>query len=385
MLFLNQNQEKHPEDIYFSPSQLFPQMKALWEDMDPAGSEGHQFTVSRATSPIFITKKWNIEDDFGKKSSTSSGRSTVFDTMSVLDNLMETDFNIPMSIDLIDNVINDESNTVSHTPNMRSNLYETTADLGLFSPKPNTEFMLSAVKKTSSYNENSITPIATNSRTVNNSLWSEYESRDAAPAEQISNAEILDIAGTTITVQKVYNNKGKSISDSRLSTESLRQTFQLPSVKAATRLEAHVEKLLTENCNFQLGYKTWVRDTQKDEREQILDVLEEKLNEDVDFLISITGRTRKLEKRSIETIVRKCTYAKQQSRLRKERRKAADKSGNPHSRKWASEKNVFSVNDSSSIYLPKRYRINLKSYLFGLTTISFWTIKHTFTVSLRFF
>lgn len=127
----------------------------------------------------------------------------------------------------------------------------------------------------------------------------------------------------TVKVKKVYNTKGKSISDSRLSTESLRQSFQLSSASAANKLEEYIEKLLVEHCNFQLGYRTWVRDTEKDEREEILKVLEFQLNKNLDYLCEITGIDKKLEKRSIETIVRKCTYAKQQSRLRKERRKAA--------------------------------------------------------------
>lgn len=126
-----------------------------------------------------------------------------------------------------------------------------------------------------------------------------------------------------VKLKKVYNTKGKSISDSRLSTESLRQSFQLSSATAANKLEEYIEKLLVEHCNFQLGYRTWVRDTEKDEREEILKVLEFQLNRNLDYLYEITGIDKKLEKRSIETIVRKCTYAKQQSRLRKERRKAA--------------------------------------------------------------
>lgn len=124
-------------------------------------------------------------------------------------------------------------------------------------------------------------------------------------------------------MQKVFNTKGKSISDSRLSTESLRQSFQLSSATAANKLEEFIEKLLVEHCDFKLGYRTWVRDTEKDERDGILNVLEFQLNKNMDYLYEITGLTKKLEKRSIETIVRKCTYAKQQSRLRKERRKAA--------------------------------------------------------------
>lgn len=126
-----------------------------------------------------------------------------------------------------------------------------------------------------------------------------------------------------VKVKKVYNTRGKSISDSRLSTESLRQSFQLSSASAANKLEEYIEKLLVEHCNFQLGYRTWVRDTEKDEREEILKVLEFQLNKNLAYLNEITGIDKKLEKRSIETIVRKCTYAKQQSRLRKERRKAA--------------------------------------------------------------
>ncbi|KAL6935633.1 uncharacterized protein HGUI_02478 [Hanseniaspora guilliermondii] len=127
----------------------------------------------------------------------------------------------------------------------------------------------------------------------------------------------------TIKVKKVYNTRGKSISDSRLSTESLRQSFQLSSASAANKLEEYIESLLVEHCNFQLGYRTWVRDTEKDEREKILNTLEFQLNKNVDYLKEITGIDKKLKKRSIETIVRKCTYAKQQSRLRKERRKIA--------------------------------------------------------------
>lgn len=302
-------QDTLQEELYLSPSQL---ILSKFDETDFLLNDNIQFTISRATSPIMITKKWRMDDEFNKGDVTSSG-STVFDTMSGLDSLLKADFSLPM--DMVDNFSSDEYMTVSHTPIIANNQYSSFFESNIDTSK---SFSFNNV-----LNETSMTPTTSNNRAEKDTVGTELDSLAEEDYDAITtNASLTK---NTISVQKVYNGRGKSISDSRLSTESLRQSFQLPSVKAATRLESHVEKLLTEHCNFQLGYKTWVRDTKKNEREHILDILDQKLNEDIEFLFSVTGKNKKLEKRSIETIVRKCTYAKQQSRLRKERRKAAEK------------------------------------------------------------
>lgn len=319
-----QLQDQFQDDMYLSPSQFSP-TRALWDDNDFPFNGNMQTSTSRATSPIFITKKWNPNEELSKAALTSSGGSTVFDSMNGLDALMELDFGEPMSA--VENAIEDEYITAAHTPSINDTYYKPLIDSNVFSPQLTKQLSISNFKKSNIIEESSMTPITSNS-VAGNSVLSKVKSiKGVEDCDSIyNNISIGGVTANTIKVKKVYNNKGKSISDSRLSTESLRQSFQLPSAKAATRLEAHVEKLLTDHCNFQLGYKTWVRDTEKDERDHILNILEQKLNEDMDFLSGITGKTKKIEKRSIETIVRKCTYAKQQSRLRKERRKAVDMS-----------------------------------------------------------
>lgn len=325
-----QPQDPYQEEIYLSPSQIFPP-RALWDDNDfSLNSNNIQASISRATSPIFITKKWNNDEELNKTAMTSSGGSTVFDAMNGLDGLMELEFNESISMNINTNAIEDEYVTATHTPNINETCYNSLVEPDMFFPQISKQLGTVNFKKNNSLKENSMTPITSNVTDDNSSLTKKKEYQlpkadlVAEKKNDVLNENESETNTNSIKVKKVYNNKGKSISDSRLSTESLRQSFQLPSVKAATKLESYVEKLLIEHCNFQLGYKTWVRDTEKDERDHILNILEQRLNDDMEFLSTITGRHKKLEKRSIETIVRKCTYAKQQSRLRKERRKAVE-------------------------------------------------------------
>ena len=323
-------------------------------------------SISRATSPIFITQDWETHSRnshmknnifkplYEKNSILSSGGSTIMNNEESLDDILSYNFNNDNQYSTEDFADNDISSNVNQTATQTPINYN-------FAITENEESELTAqnmhkpqeIHRVNSYTSKSISlattigeviesyntlsfdndvlnnPLLKTSLSINKSFFEENKitktvkptSNKAKKNKKKKTEKEQD--DETIRVQKVFNTKGKSISDSRLSTESLRQSFQLSSATAANKLEEFIEKLLVEHCNFQLGYRTWVRDTEKDEREDILNVLEYQLNNNMDYLYEITGLNKKLEKRSIETIVRKCTYAKQQSRLRKERRKAA--------------------------------------------------------------
>lgn len=323
-------------------------------------------SLSRATSPIFITQDWethsrnsHMKNDifkplYEKNSILSSGGSTVMNKEESLDDILSYNFNNDSLYTTEDFADNDISSNVDQTGTQTPINYnfETVeneaSELAVQtmvkpqkihrenSQKSKSISLATAIGEVIE-NDDSLSfdndvlnnPLLKTSLSINKSFFKENKitktikstsNKAKKNKKKITEKEQDD---ETIRVQKVYNTKGKSISDSRLSTESLRQSFQLSSATAANKLEEFIEKLLVEHCNFQLGYRTWVRDTEKDEREEILNVLEYQLNNNMDYLFEITGLDKKLEKRSIETIVRKCTYAKQQSRLRKERRKAA--------------------------------------------------------------
>ncbi|GMM41065.1 hypothetical protein DAHU10_019660 [Hanseniaspora uvarum] len=323
-------------------------------------------SMSRATSPIFITQDWDAQNSgshmkndifkpfYEKNSILSSGGSTVMNNEESLDDILSYNFsteNIYSSVDfaedeLSSNIhqtatqtpINYDSSTTNIAP---SELIQYNISKPQGTPRENFQKSKSISLATtighesethsiSSFDNENLNDILLETsldinklffqenkitKTIKYTLTKSKKNKKKVTENQQDNE--------TIRVQKVFNTKGKSISDSRLSTESLRQSFQLSSATAANKLEEFIEKLLVEHCDFKLGYRTWVRDTEKDERDGILNVLEFQLNKNMDYLYEITGLTKKLEKRSIETIVRKCTYAKQQSRLRKERRKAA--------------------------------------------------------------
>ncbi|KAH3903143.1 uncharacterized protein SCDLUD_000756 [Saccharomycodes ludwigii] len=106
------------------------------------------------------------------------------------------------------------------------------------------------------------------------------------------------------------NGAFKKVSDSRLSAEGLAQVLKLKSAEEARNREKIILNILEKDLHFPLGYKTWVRDTTKEERDFILSGLHSKLQ-----LIY-----PEYDKPIIETVIRRATYYMMQSRLRRERR-----------------------------------------------------------------
>ncbi|ODV62219.1 uncharacterized protein ASCRUDRAFT_69042 [Ascoidea rubescens DSM 1968] len=106
---------------------------------------------------------------------------------------------------------------------------------------------------------------------------------------------------------------GKRQSDSRLSLPALAKILNLENnQEEAGKREKYILSILKNDIGFQLGNKTWVRDTPLQERERILDELYHKVKSVYDY-----------DKELLEVIVRRASYYMMQGRLRRERRAAA--------------------------------------------------------------
>jgi hypothetical protein len=106
--------------------------------------------------------------------------------------------------------------------------------------------------------------------------------------------------------------KSRSSLDSRLSIVRLGEILKTSSQEETMKVEKFILDVFSKELNFPLGYKTWIRDTSEEFREQLLDQLFERVNPKYPSL------TRQL----LETVVKRATYSKMQGRLRKERRAA---------------------------------------------------------------
>ena len=129
------------------------------------------------------------------------------------------------------------------------------------------------------------------------------------PSSSISPASLSLIK----TVGHAVYTKDKKISDSRLSAEALARVLNLQSADEAREIEKFVLECLSQKCGFPLGYKTWVRDTTKSERDVILGKL----------YLMIKPRYPQYSIEILEKIIRRATYYMMQSRLRRERRAKA--------------------------------------------------------------
>ncbi|AET41258.1 uncharacterized protein Ecym_7438 [Eremothecium cymbalariae DBVPG len=137
---------------------------------------------------------------------------------------------------------------------------------------------------------------------------SEYggESHDKVPRQRRCSRRSTSSPSTALC-----NNK--KVSDSRLSAQGLAEVLKLASAEEALRRERFVLDILENELHYPLGYKTWVRDTSKEYRSQLLDLLHER----------VKVKYPEYDKPVLETIIRRATYYMMQSRLRRERRAKA--------------------------------------------------------------
>lgn len=110
-----------------------------------------------------------------------------------------------------------------------------------------------------------------------------------------------------------YNHGNKRVSDSRLSAQGLAEVLNLDSAEEALRRERFILDIFERELQYPLGYKTWVRDTSKEYRTQLLDQLHRRVSQTYP----------EYDKPVLETIIRRATYYMMQSRLRRERRAKA--------------------------------------------------------------
>ncbi|ODV78282.1 uncharacterized protein CANTADRAFT_53093, partial [Suhomyces tanzawaensis NRRL Y-17324] len=75
-------------------------------------------------------------------------------------------------------------------------------------------------------------------------------------------------------------------------------------------VEVNILEIFKNCCNFNLGYQTWIRDTNKQQRVQL-----------VERLYKYTSTIYpEFDKFKLEVIIRRGSYSLMQSRLRRERR-----------------------------------------------------------------
>ena len=111
------------------------------------------------------------------------------------------------------------------------------------------------------------------------------------------------------TIASIANNL-KKVSDSRLSAQGLAQVLHLDSPEEALQREKYILQIFEEDLHYPLGYKTWIRDTEKEERTELINELYDR----------VKGRYPDYNHEILETIIRRATYYMMQSRLRRERR-----------------------------------------------------------------
>ncbi|SCU94506.1 LANO_0E06986g1_1 [Lachancea nothofagi CBS 11611] len=109
------------------------------------------------------------------------------------------------------------------------------------------------------------------------------------------------------------NINSRKVSDSRLSAQGLAEVLNLNSAEEALRRERFILDIFERELHYPLGYKTWVRDTSKEYRTQLLDQLYHR----------VIQTYPEYDKPVLETIIRRATYYMMQSRLRRERRAKA--------------------------------------------------------------
>lgn len=99
---------------------------------------------------------------------------------------------------------------------------------------------------------------------------------------------------------------------SRINIKELSQILELHDyhINLTRDLELSILKIFQTSCKFELGYKTWIRDTNKMERQDLINKLH-----------SLTQHWYpELTKFKLEVIIRRGSYSIMQRRLRRERR-----------------------------------------------------------------
>ncbi|CCF59529.1 hypothetical protein KAFR_0H01190 [Kazachstania africana CBS 2517] len=106
------------------------------------------------------------------------------------------------------------------------------------------------------------------------------------------------------------NSLGKKVSDSRLSAQGLAEVLKLDTPQEALKRERYILDIFQNELHYPLGYKTWIRDTDKVERAELIEKLYDR----------VKSKYPEYDHNILETIIRRATYYMMQSRLRRERR-----------------------------------------------------------------
>lgn len=103
---------------------------------------------------------------------------------------------------------------------------------------------------------------------------------------------------------------GRKCSDARLSAIGLAKKLNLSTPQEALEREKYILDIFQNELKYPLGYKTWIRDTDKETRTYLVEELHNRVKD----------RYPEYDHNILETIIRRATYSMMQSRLRRERR-----------------------------------------------------------------
>ncbi|KAL3241040.1 uncharacterized protein RNJ42_03132 [Nakaseomyces bracarensis] len=106
------------------------------------------------------------------------------------------------------------------------------------------------------------------------------------------------------------NEQGRKCSDARLSAIGLAKKLNLSTPQEALEREKYILDIFQHELNYPLGYKTWIRDTDKETRTYLIEELHSRVKD----------KYPEYDHNILETIIRRATYSMMQSRLRRERR-----------------------------------------------------------------
>ncbi|CUM63302.1 uncharacterized protein PRCAT00000873001 [Priceomyces carsonii] len=129
---------------------------------------------------------------------------------------------------------------------------------------------------------------------------------------QKSSDNDIDSIKFNLNYVKTLSNSKEDRYYSRLNIFELSKILELDmyDISLTKEIEINILEIFKNYCNFKLGYQTWIRDTTKEQRENL-----------INLLYSYTSHYYpEFNKFKLEVIVRRGSYSLMQSRLRKERR-----------------------------------------------------------------
>lgn len=119
-----------------------------------------------------------------------------------------------------------------------------------------------------------------------------------------------ELSSSSSSSESDASETSRKCSDARLSAIGLAKKLNLSTPQEALERERYILDIFQNELKYPLGYKTWIRDTDKKTRKYLIEELHSR----------VRGRYPEYDVNILETIIRRATYSMMQSRLRRERR-----------------------------------------------------------------